>query len=152
MSMFALAISYLTTLNLPWFMDLTFQDPMQYCSLQHQTLLLSPVTSTTGCCFHFGSIPSFFLELFLHWSPVAYWRSTNINLPTNLPTGGVYLSVSIDFSFSYCSWGSQGKNSKVVFHSLLQWTIFCQNSPPWPTRLGWPYLAWLVISLSWTRL
>ena len=27
-------------------MDLTFQVPMQYCSLQHQTLLLSPVTST----------------------------------------------------------------------------------------------------------
>ena len=24
-------------------MDLTFQDPMQYCSLQHWTLLLSPV-------------------------------------------------------------------------------------------------------------
>ena len=32
-------------------MDLTFQVPMQYCSLQHQTLLLSPVTSTTGYCF-----------------------------------------------------------------------------------------------------
>ena len=31
-------------------MDLTFQVPMQYCSLQHQTLLLSPVTSTTGYC------------------------------------------------------------------------------------------------------
>ena len=44
---------------------------MQYCSLLHQTLLPSPVTSTTGCCFCFGSIPSFFLELFLHWSPVA---------------------------------------------------------------------------------
>ena len=30
---------------------------MQYCSLQHQTLLLSsPVTSTTGCCFCFDSI------------------------------------------------------------------------------------------------
>ena len=54
-------------------MDLTFQVPMQYCSLQHRTLLLSPVTSTTGCCFCFGSISSFFLELFLHWSPVAYW-------------------------------------------------------------------------------
>ena len=27
------------------FMDLTFQVPMQYCSLQHRTLLLSPVTS-----------------------------------------------------------------------------------------------------------
>ena len=61
MSAFTLAISCLTTSNLSWFMDLTFQVPMQYCSLQHQTLLLSPVTSTTGYCFCFGSIPSFFL-------------------------------------------------------------------------------------------
>ena len=75
--MFTLAISCLTASNLPWFMDLTFQLPMQYCSLQHQTLLLSPVTSATGCCFCFGSIPSFFLELFLHWSPVAYWTFTD---------------------------------------------------------------------------
>ena len=45
-------------------MNLTFQIPMQYCSLQHQTLLPSLVTSTTGCCFCFGSISSFFLELF----------------------------------------------------------------------------------------
>ena len=59
-------------------MDLTFQVPMQYCSLQHQTLLLSPVTSTAGYCFCFGSIPSFFLELFLHWSPVAYWAPTDL--------------------------------------------------------------------------
>ena len=27
---------------------------------------------------------------------------------------------------SYCSWGSQGKNTEVVCHSLLQWTTFCQ--------------------------
>ena len=73
MSTSTLAISCLTTSNLPWFMDLTFQVPMQYCSLQHQTLFLSPFPSTTGCCFCFGSIPSFFLELFLHWSPVVYW-------------------------------------------------------------------------------
>ena len=32
--------------------------------------------------------------------------------------------------FSYCSWGSQGKNTEVVCHSLLQWTTFCQTSPP----------------------
>ena len=51
---------------------------MQYCSLQHWTLLLSPVTSTAGYCFSFGSIPSFFLELFLHWSPVAYWAPTDL--------------------------------------------------------------------------
>ena len=42
-------------------------------SLQHRTLLLSPVTCTAGYCFCFGFIPSFFLELFLHWPPVAYW-------------------------------------------------------------------------------
>ena len=51
---------------------------MQYCFLQHQTLLLSPVTSTTGYCFHFGSISSFFLELFLHYSPVVYWAPTDL--------------------------------------------------------------------------
>ena len=33
--------------NLCWFMDLTLQVPMKYCSLQHQTLLLPPNTSTT---------------------------------------------------------------------------------------------------------
>jgi len=64
MSMFTLAISSLTTSNLPSFMDLTFQLPIQYCSLQLQTLLLSSVTYTTGCCFCFGSVSSFFLELF----------------------------------------------------------------------------------------
>ena len=75
---FTLALSCLTTSNLCWFMDLTFQVPMQYCSLQQQTLLPSPVTSTTGCCFCFGSVSSFFLDLFLHWSPVVYWVPTNL--------------------------------------------------------------------------
>ena len=76
MLMYALAISCLTTSNLPWFMDLTFQVPMQYCSLQHQTLLPSPVSSTTGCCFCFSSVSSFFWGLFLHWPPAAYWAPT----------------------------------------------------------------------------
>ena len=66
MLMFTLVISCLTTSYLPWFMDLTFHVPMQYCSSQHWTLLLSPVPPTTGWCFCFGSIPSFFLE----FSPV----------------------------------------------------------------------------------
>ena len=78
MPTFTLAISCLTTSNLQWFMDLTFQVPMQYCSLQHQTLLPSPVTSITGCCFCFGSISSFFLELFLHWLPVACWAPIDL--------------------------------------------------------------------------
>ena len=78
MPMFTLAITCLTTSYLPWFMDLSFQVPMQYCSLQHRTLLESPATSTTGCCFHSGSISSISLELFLHSSPLAYWVSTNL--------------------------------------------------------------------------
>ena len=77
--MFILAISCLTTSNLPWFMDLTFQVPMQYWSLQHWTLLPSPVTSTTGC-FCFGFVSSFFLELFLHWFAVAYWAPTDLGI------------------------------------------------------------------------
>ena len=138
MSMFTLTTSCLTTSNLPWFMDLTFQVPMQYCSLQHRILLLSPVTSTTGYWFCFGSIPSFFLELFPHWSPVAIGP---------LVTWGVPLSVSYHFAFSYCSWGSEGKNTEVACHSLFQWTTFCQTSPPWPTLLGLPSRHGLV-SLS----
>ena len=75
--MFTLAISCLTTSNLPWFMDLTFQVPKQYCSLQHRTLLSPPDTSTSGR-FQFGSASSFLLKLFLHSSPVAYWAPTNL--------------------------------------------------------------------------
>ena len=51
---------------------------MQYCSLQHHTVLPSSVTSTTECCFCFDSASSFLLELFLHWSLVAYWAPTDL--------------------------------------------------------------------------
>ena len=78
MLMFTLAVSCLTASNLPWFMDFTFQVPMRYCSLQHQTLLPSAVTSITGHCFRFGSISPFFLELFLYSSSVAYWAPTDL--------------------------------------------------------------------------
>ena len=104
MSIFILVISCLTTSNLAWFMDLTFQVPMQYCSLQHRFLLPSPVTSTTGHCFRL---------LFLYFSPVAYWAPTNL--------GSSSFNV-LSFCLSYCSWGSPGKNTEVVCHSLLQWT------------------------------
>ena len=66
----------------------------------------------------------------------------------HLLTWEVNLSASYLFAFSYCSWGSQGKYTEVVCHSLLQWTMFCQNSSPWPVHLGWPCMAWLIVSLS----
>ena len=53
--------------------------------------------------------PSFFLELFPHWSPVAYWA------PTDLGSSSL---VSYHFAFSYCSWDSQGKNAEVVCHTF----------------------------------
>ena len=118
MPMFTIVISCLTTSNLPWFMDRTFQVPMPYCSLQHQTLLSPLDIPTTGRSFCFGSVSSFFLELFLHSSPVAFWAPTDL---------GVHLSVSYLFAFSYCSWHSQGTNAEVACHSLLQWPRSVRN-------------------------
>ena len=86
-------------------MDLTFQVPMQYCSLQHRTLLVSPVTSTTG---HIG----------------------------HLPTWGVPLSVSYLFAFSYCSWGSRGKNTEVV-------CIPFSSGPHFVRTLTMTHLSWV---------
>ena len=124
---FTLAFYCLTTSNLPWFMDLTVQVPMQYCSLQHQTTyIISP--STTGCCFHFGSISLFFLNLFLHSSLVSHWAPTDLGSPS--------FSI-ISFCLFKLFMGSQDKSTEVVGHSLLQWTTFCQNSPPWSIHLGW---------------
>ena len=107
---------------------------MPYCSLQHWTLFLSPVTSTTGCCFCFGSLSSFFLELFFHWSPVAYWAPTDL--------GSSSFSV-LSFSLFILFMGFSRQEYWSGLHALLQWTTFCQNSPPWSIHLGWPYTAWL---------
>ena len=54
-----------------------------------------------------------------------------------------FIDACYSSDFSYCSWGSQGKNTEVVCHSLLQWTTFCQTSPTYPIHLGRPYMAWL---------
>ena len=141
--MFTLNISYLTASNLPWFRDLTLQVPMQYCSLQHRTLLPSPVTSTAGCCFHYGSVSSFFLELFLHWSPVAYWAPTNLGSSSfNVPSFCLFI---LFMRFSRQEYRSGLPFPPPVNH-------IWQDSPPWPVHLEWPYRAWLIVSLSLTGL
>ena len=118
--------------------------------------LCNIVLYSIGHCFHHQSHPQlevvFALALSLHsfwsyfstdlqwlgtyWAPLISrdWAHTGCLL-----TWGVHLSVSYHFAFSNCSWGSQGKNTEVICHSLLQWTTICQNSPPWPVYLGWPY-------------
>ena len=71
---FTLAISCLTTSSFPLIYGPNI--PGSYAMLL--TLLPSPFTSTTRCCFCFDPVSSFFLELFLRWSPVAYWAPNNL--------------------------------------------------------------------------
>ena len=107
---------------------------MQYYCLQHWILLLSPVTSTSGCflfvCFWFffcfGSIPSFFLELFFHWSAVAYWAPTDLG--SSYP-GWKALFISHQQKERHCryrevnqcaGWIFSGLASSAHHHSWLQ--------------------------------
>ena len=141
MTTFTLVISCLTTSNLPGFMDLTFQVYMQYCSLQHWTLLLAPVTSTTGYCFCFGSIPSFFLELFLHWSPAAYWAPTDLGSSSLsvlsfclfiLFMGSSKTRILKWFAILFSSawkWKVKGKSLSRVWLLVTPWTIAYQAPP-----------------------
>ena len=117
--------------------------PMQYCSWQHWALLSPPDTSTTEHRFHFGPAASFFLELLvvvLCFSPVACWTPSDL--------GGSYSSV-VSFCLFMLSRCSRGKNAGVGCYSLLAWTTFCQNPPLWLVHPGWPWAAWLTISLSY---
>ena len=134
MSTFTFAISCLTTYNLPWFMNITFQVPMQYCSLQHWTLLLSPVTSTSGYCFCFGSIPSFFLGLFLHWSLVAYWASTD-------PGSSPFCILSFCLFILFMGFSRQEYWQGLPFPSPVDYIL--SDLSTMTIHLGWPHTAWL---------
>ena len=134
MLMFTLAFSCLTTSNLPWYRDLKFQIPMQHCSLQHQTFLPSPVTSTTVFWLCFGSISPFFLDLFLYSSPVAYWTPTDL--------GSSYFSV-----LSFCLFIPFMGFSRQEYWRGLPLTSpvdhIVSDLSTMPARLGWPHRAWL---------
>ena len=145
MSTFTLAISCLTTSNLPWFMDLTFQVPMQYCSLKHQTLLLSPVPPTTGYCFCFGSIPSFFLELFLHWSPVAYWAPSDLG-SSSFSILSFCLFI-LFMGFSRHEYWSGLPFTSTVDHIISDLTTI--THPSWVAPQGMAYFHW--VRQGWVR-
>ena len=152
MSMFTLAISCLTTSNLPWFMGLILQVHMHYCSFQHQTLLPSPVTSTTWHCFHFGSVFSFCLELFLHSSPVAYW------VPTELGSSS-FSVLSFCLFLLFMGLSRQESWSGLLFPSPLGHVLSELSTlirPPWvalPCRyIIWRYIIWSVADTSTTIL
>ena len=100
MSIFTLAIFWLTMSSLPWFMDLTFRVPIQYCSdfaaldLQCWILLSSPDTFTTERCICLDPATSFLLKLLvvvLCSSPVACWTHSDL--------GGLICQCHIFLSF-----------------------------------------------------
>ena len=96
--------------------------------------------STTGCCFCFGSISSFFLELLLYWSPVAYWAPTKL--------GSSSFSV-LSFCLFILIMGFSRQEIEMICHSLLQWTMFCKNLPPLSIRPKTIQLwMWLVMEVN----
>ena len=72
-------------------------------------------------------------------SPVAYWASTDLGSSS---FSLLYFCLFILFM----GFLRQKYWSGLPFPS--QWTSFCQNFPPWPICLGWPYTAWLIVSLN----
>ena len=69
------------------------------------------------------------LSLFIASGTISLLLSSNL-LGSYQP--GKFIFQCHLFVFSYCLWVSQliDKITEVVPHSLLQWTMFCQNSPP----------------------
>ena len=130
--MFVLTISCFTMSDFPWFMDLTFQVPIQYCSLQYQILLSSPDTCITECHFHFGPAASFFLGLLvvlLHSSPVAYWTPSDL--------GDSFFGV-----ISFCSFIRFMRFNVCSFLSLHVWNLESQL-----LFFGW--IIFLRVAISW---
>ena len=89
------------------------QVPMQYCSSQHRTLPSPPDTTTTG-------IVSIWLILFTLSLAISLLFPSSI-LDTYQSGGSSFRVIPVLPFHTYCSWGSQGKDTEVVCHSFLQW-------------------------------
>ena len=76
-------------------------------------IISSSVTPFSSCCQSFPASGSF---------PMSCHFISSIYTVTHVFLCFVLLYAI--FPFSYSSWGSQGKNTEVVCHSLLQWTTF----------------------------
>ena len=124
-------------------MDLTFKVPMQYCSLQHWTLLPSLVISINWVLF------LLWLHLFSLSGVISPLISGN-TLGTHRP--GKFISqCPIFLPIHTVHW--------VLKARVVKWFAFPFCSGPhfvrtslWPIPFRWPYRAWLLVSLSQTKL
>ena len=77
-------------------MHLTFQVPIQYCSLQYRTLLSPPDISTTERHFHFG--PAIFLSGAISNCPVLFHSSISDTFwPGDSSSGAIAFCLFIQF-------------------------------------------------------
>ena len=139
MSMFTLAISCLTTSNLP-------NTPGSYAI---SFFTASDFTFTTRHIHNWALFPlwpnCFILFGAISDCPPLFPG----NILDNFWPQRAHLPVSYLFAVSYCSWGSRSKTIGVGGHFLVQWTTFCQNSPLWPVHLGCPCRAWFIALSSY---
>ena len=144
--MFILTISCLTRSNLPWFMFLTFQVPMRYCSSQHRVLPSSPASSTAehhfrasflsiiwpNRCTLSGTICSYpplltssTLDTF-HPGELVLWRQNFLSVP-EVPTGSAL--------------------GRFAFPPAVDDVL--SELPLWPVHRGWPCMTRLIAPLNY---
>ena len=134
--------------TLPWCMNLKFQAPMQYCSLQHQILVLPSDTSTPEHRFHFDPATSFFLELLviaLCYSPVAYWTPSDLRDSFSSVISFCLFILFMGFS-RWDSWSGL-PFPPPVDHVLSK--LFSMTCPSWVALHGMTHRLW---SVKWDQL
>ena len=82
-------------------------------------------------------------ELFLHSSPVAYWA------PADLGSSS-FSVISFCLFILFMGFSRQEYWSGLPFPSPVDHVL--SELSTWPVHLGWPYTAWLIVSLSQTKL
>ena len=120
--------------NLPWFVNIIFRVPMQYCSLQHLNLHSSPDTCTAESHFHFGPVASFSLELLvivLCSSTGAYWMPFNLGAHLLVEVRLLIWNLNVDISLS--------------LYLLIQPRIFCYIS----ITYSMPTVIWVPLWEPW---
>ena len=119
---------------------LLFPHTMQYCSLQHQSLLSPPATITAEHYFCFGPATSFFLELFVivfHSFPVVSWSCSVVSNPS-WPHGLAHQAPpSMEFSRQEY-WSRVPLPSPLNANGQLSLqNLTLENMVDWSTQIPW---------------
>ena len=139
MSMFTLVISCLTTSNLPWFMDLTFQVHMQHCSLQPSELasITSHIHNWVLCLLwlHPFILPGVISPLISYSVLGTYW-----------PGSSSFSVLSFCLFIQFMGFSRQQYWSGLPFPSPVDHVLSELSTM---THLSWvAHMAWLIVSLS----